>query len=269
MLMDYRSHYFKQFSAHASAIASPLQYAVNWPVQFAQTAGRNFETQHQVLEENAKLRANQLLLQAKLQKLAALQNENNQLRALLQSSPHVGGRYSLAQLLAVDMDPSVQKMILNKGSLDHVYVGQPVLDAYGVMGQVIKVGPITSQVLLVTDTQSAIPVQDTRNGLRAVVAGMGNNGLLQLVNVPDSTDIAVGDVLVTSGIVDRFPPDYPVGVVKSIKRDPEYRFASITLQPSAHINSGKMVLLVWPNQQQVAQQQGTKQQETKQQEQTS
>lgn len=260
MLMDYRSYYFKQVSAHASSVAAPLQYAVNWPVQFVQTVGRNFETQHQVLEENAKLRANQLLVQAKLQKILALQNENNQLRALLQASPHVGGRYTLAELLAVDMDPSVQQMILNKGSSDRVYVGQPVLDAYGVMGQVVKVGLITSQVLLVTDTQSALPVQDTRNGVRAVAAGMGN-GLLQLVNVPDSTDIAVGDVMVTSGIVDRFPADYPVGVVREIKRDPEYRFASIILQPSAHINSGKMVLLVWPNQQQTTTQTAEKQAE--------
>ena len=245
MLLDQRSYYFKKVSAQATIVATPLQYLVNWPIQKIQTIKYDFTTQHQILEENAKMRAEQLLLQVKMQRFLALQNENNQLRALLQSSPHVGGRYMMAQLLAVDSDPAVQRIVLNKGSGDQVYVGQPVVDAYGVMGQVVQVGPATSQVLLVTDVQSAIPVQDSRNGVRTIAAGMGN-GLLQLLNVPDGTDIAVGDVLVTSSLGGRFPPGYPVGMVKEVKRDPEYRFASIILQPSAHLNRSDMALLVWP-----------------------
>ena len=129
MLSDYRSPYFQRLQANASVIGLPLQYLANWPVEFFEWLGASVSTTHQVLEENARLRAQQLLLQAKLQRLVSIQNENAQLRALLQSSPHVGGQYTVAQLLAVNMDPFVQKVILDKGAGDKIYVGQPVLDA--------------------------------------------------------------------------------------------------------------------------------------------
>lgn len=246
MIMDLRSISFRRYQADAAVIATPLQYLANLPPQIISWINATVTTQHQVLEENAQLRAEQLLLQAKLQRVVALESENAQLRALLQSSPHVGGRYSVAQLLAVDMDPYVQKVILDRGTRDNVYIGQPVLDAYGVMGQVVKVGPMTSEVLLITDSQSAISVQNSRNGIRTIAAGTGD-GSLQLSNVPDTTDIQQGDLMVTSGLDQRFPQGYPLGVVKKIARDPELRFATITLQPSAHIDRSRMILLVWPN----------------------
>jgi rod shape-determining protein MreC len=246
MTLDHRSIYFHRVQSVVSVVAIPFQYFVDWPIEFFQWAESTITTQNEVLEENAKLRAQQLLLQAKLQRVVALESENAQLRALLQSSPHVGGRFAVAQLLAVNMDPFVQKVVLDKGSLSDVFIGQPVLDAYGVMGQVIQVGPLTSQVLLVTDSQSGISVQDNRNGIRAIASGMGD-GRMQLVNIPDSTDIQLGDVMVTSGLDQRFPAGYPVGVVKRVSRDPEYRFAAIILEPSAHLNQNRMVLLVWPS----------------------
>lgn len=245
MISDHNSSYFRRVQANASIVGLPLQYLANWPVEFFEWLGASISTQHQVLEENARLRAEHLLLQAKLQRLVAIQNENSQLRALLQSSPHVGGQFTVAQLLAVNMDPFVQKVILDKGANDKIYTGQPVLDAYGVMGQVVEANPVTSEVLLVTDPQSAISVQDGRNGVRAIAAGTGNG--LQLVNVPDTTDIQEGDLMVTSGLDQRFPQGYPMGVVKKVQRDPELRFATIDLEPSAHIDRSRMVLLVWPN----------------------
>lgn len=246
LLLDERSMFFQHFQTRSSILVVPLQYIVNWPVRMTDDMINNMATQQQILEENASLRAKELLLQAKLQRVAALENENAQLRALLQSSPHVGGKYSMAQLLAVNMEPSVQKVVLDKGTRDNVYVGQPVLDATGVMGQVVQVGLMTSQVLLVTDPQSAISVQDSRNGIRAIAAGTGDFNL-QLLNVPDSTDVQEGDLMITSGLDQRFPQGYPVGVVKKVTRDPEYRFATIALEPSAKVNQSRMVLLVWPD----------------------
>lgn len=244
MFMDHRSPYFQRFQQNMSVVVAPLQYLVNTPVEFVQWMGGNFVSQQQAVQENAQLRAQQLMLQAKLQRLAALENENAQLRALLQSSPHMDGEVTMARLLAVNMDPFVQKVILDKGQSDRIFVGQPVLDAYGLMGQVVKVGPLTSQVLLVTDPQSAISVQDSRNGVRAVAAGRGDG--LQLINLADATDVQVGDLMVTTGLDQRFPQGYPVGTVKEVKRDPEFRFATVTMEPSAQINGSVIVLLVWP-----------------------
>lgn len=245
MIFDQRTVYMRQIQSAASMLTLPLQYSVDWPIQFLDWLSSSFSTQQSVLEENARLRAQQLLLNTKLQRVASLENENAQLRALLQSSPHVGGKFTLAQLLAANMDPFVQKVVLDKGSRDNVYAGQPVLDAYGVVGQVVNVGPFSSQVLLISDVQSAVPIQDSRNGVRAIAAGTGVNQL-QLINVPDTADIQEGDLLVTSGLDQHYPQGYPVGVVKKVKRDPELRFASITVEPSARLDRGRFVLLVWP-----------------------
>lgn len=246
MLLDQRSPYFQQVQSASSVVALPFRYLVNLPVSAIEWMNNSITSQQQVLEENAKLRAQQLLLAAKLQRLIALENENAQLRALLQSSPHVGGRFTTAQLLAVSMDPFVQKVVLDKGKSAGIYVGQPVLDAYGIMGQVVKIGPLTSEILLLTDPQSAVPVQDSRNGVRAIAVGMGNSNTLQLVNVLDSADVQVGDAMVSSGLDQRFPTGYPVGTVVKVNRDPELRFATIILQPSARLDRSREVLLVWP-----------------------
>lgn len=245
MILDQRLIYFQKVQANLSVIAVPFQYVVNAPIQMVSRISQSITTQQRLLEENARLRAQHLMLQAKLQRVLALESENAQLRALLQSSPHVGGKYTIAQLLAVSMDPTVQKVVLDKGTHDRVYVGQPVLDAYGVIGQVVSVGPATSQVMLITDTKSAIPVQNSRNGVRAIAGGTGT-GTLQLLNAPDNTDIQRGDILITSGLDQRFPPGYPVGVVKSVMHDQEMRFATITVLPSAHLDRSRQVLLVWP-----------------------
>jgi rod shape-determining protein MreC len=235
---------------HVKSILSlsilPIQSIVDWPAQWIGWAGTSITTQHELLEENAELRAKQLLVEAKLQKLIAVEHENAQLLALLKSSPHVGGRFTSAQLLSVNMDPLIQEVVLNKGTKEGIYLGQPVLDAYGVMGQVIAPGPITSRVMLVSAIHSAIPVQDARNGLRAIAIGTGSEGEMQLLYVPITAEVQVGDVLVTSGLGGRFPEGYPVGVIKSVSHNSEFRFSTIRVKPSARLDRSRQVLLVWP-----------------------
>ncbi len=248
MLVDQRTPYLKRVETTLSFTIVPIQYIVSSPSDFINWVKTSLRTQHQLLEDNARLRAQELLLQTKLSRVVALESENMQLRALVKASPHVGGKFMSAELISVDSDPYIQQVILNRGKRDNVYVGQPVVDAYGVMGQVIKTFPTTSRVLLVTDLQNAVPVQDSRNGVRAIASGMGYVGTLQLVNIPDTTDIEVGDVFVTSGLEQRYPPGYPVGVVQKVSRDPEYQFATIVLKPSAHIDRARQILLVWPDQ---------------------
>ncbi len=247
MIFDHRSTAFHRFRSKLSVIVYPVQLLVDAPIKLVHLVVDGFISHRQLTAENAQLRVHELLLQSQLEKLLVLERENTQLRKLLRSSSRVSGRVLVAQLLAVDLDPAVQQLILDKGSRDKVYVGQPVLDAYGVMGQVIDVTPLGSRILVLTDKKSAIPVEDYRNGVRSIAQGMGSAGVLSLLNVPDTTDIRTGDLFVTSGFGLRFPVGYPVGMVIEVKHSPGSRFATIVLRPAAHIDRTQQVLLVWFN----------------------
>lgn len=246
-LAQSKSPSMQSFRSSLNLIVLPIQYLVNSPIKAVSWVVTSFSTEKRLLSENARLRAHEFLLQSKLQKLLTLEKENIELRELLQSSSHVGGRALVAQLLAVDLNPSLAQLIVNKGLKDKVYVGQPVLDAHGVVGQVVSVGVLTSKVLLLTDTKSAIPVQNYRNRVRAVAIGEGSNGHLVLANVPKTTDIRIGDLLVSSGLGQRYPVGYPVGQVISISNIPGEDFLKVVLRPVAHIDRTQQVLLVWPN----------------------
>lgn len=246
MTMDHQFDYFSRFRSMLSLVVAPMQYMVDRPVEFIRWVDTSFTTQQNLLVENAQLRARQLLLYAKLQKVLALEQENEQLKALLRSSTSIHEKVTVAQLLAVDLAPYTQQIVIDKGERDGVYLGQPVLDAYGVMGQIIAVGPVNSRVLLITDTRSAVPVQNNRNGNRAIAGGLGFDGSLELINVPITTDFRKGDFLVTSGLGGNYPPGYPVGVVSKVKLTQGERFANINIMPAAHVNQSRQVLLVWP-----------------------
>lgn len=247
MVLDQKAIFFQKIRSDLSVVVLPIQYLVDVPIKTVHWIVSSVTSQQQLLADNARLRAHELLLQSKLQKLLALERENAQLRELLKSTSHVGGHVVVAQLLAVDVDPNLQQIIIDKGRRYRVYRGQPVLDAYGVVGQVIHIGPLTSRVMLITDPKSAVPVQDYRNGVRAIVIGQGSSDKLTLINVPDTSDIQKGDLFVTSGLGLRFPVGYPVGVVSELSHTPGKRFATVLLNPSAHIDRTQQVLLAWPS----------------------
>jgi len=136
--------------------------------------------------------------------------------------------------------------VINKGQREGAYYGQPVVDADGVMGQIIHVGPFSSTVLLITDPSHALPVQINRNGLRAIAVGTGLDSILLLENLPTNADIRKGDLVVSSGLGHRFPQGYPVGVVEDIQLEPAEPFAKVVVTPSAHPGQSREVLLVWP-----------------------
>jgi rod shape-determining protein MreC len=248
MILDQKAHFFKPIHTRLSVIVLPIQYLINTPINFVHRITDNVTRHQELLDDNARLRAHQFLLQAKLQKLLTLEKENQQLRTLLQSAPHVDGRFIVGQLLAVSLDPLLQQIVVDKGMRDKVYIGQPVLDAYGVMGQVIHVGLFTSKVLLIVDPKSAIPVEDNRNGTRAIAIGMGSSGKLTLINLPATSDVQKGDLFVSSGLGLRYPVGYPVAVVSEVQQDRRKNSVAIVLDPSAHINQSRQIILVWPNQ---------------------
>lgn len=246
MVFDRDQSHVKFLRQSIAVVVTPLQYAVNWPFEMNEWMWNSFVRHQSLLQENAHLRAEQLLLKARMQQILTLEKENRQLRALLQSGPRANGKMIVGQILLVAKKPFSQQITLNKGSYHNVFVGQPVLDATGVMGQVIQVTPLTSQVLLITDRRSALPVQDSRSGIRAIANGKGSIGTLELVNVPLTTDIKVGDVLVASGLGQRFPVGYPVGIVTKMSRRSGNEFTQIEVKPTAHLTRSRLVLLLWP-----------------------
>jgi rod shape-determining protein MreC len=245
MIMDRRMESFTSVRAALSLPLAPFQYMISWPVHFIDNLKSILSTHDNLVKENLNLKADQLLLQSKLQRLIAIESENNYLKALLQSSKQIKSKILIGELLAVDSEPFINQVILNKGSRDNVYVGQPVLDATGVMGQVIQVGPLTSRVLLINDPHSGIAVQNARNGIRAIATGDSYSGKMQLVYVPKTADIKINDIFITSGLGGHYPEGYPVGSVISITKEPTSQFAVIYLQPSARLDSSRQILLVW------------------------
>lgn len=246
MWLNHQVSMFANLRSTASVVTLPVQYLIHWPMQMVHWVQVSFTTQQELLEENATLRARQLLLQAKVQKMLALEQENAQLRGLVNTSNQLDGKVVIARVFSITLDNFSQVIMIDKGKNENLYVGQPVLDAYGVMGEVIEVAPTTSQVLLITDTRGGIPVQDNRTGIRAIAVGLGFSNKLSLLHVPDTTDVKVGDLLVTSGLGGRFPYGYPVGTISSIDRKTGEGFARVEITPSAKIDRAQQVLLVWP-----------------------
>lgn len=246
MTLDHRQHHLENVRAGLSLLLSPLQYVVNMPFVVGNWANETMTTRSNLIEENRYLKERQLEQNIKLQKLAALESENNRLRAMLQSAERSWERVLVAELLAVDSDPFKRQVLLNKGSRDGVFEGHPIIDAHGVLGQVIHVAPITSTAMLVTDPSHAIPVQLNRNGLRAIAMGIGEPDKLELPHIPNNADIEMGDLLVTSGLGRRFPPGYPVARISDIHIDPTEPYARITATPLGQLERSREVLLVWP-----------------------
>lgn len=248
MFVDQREMgYFDKMRSSLMLLVSPIQYAVDWPIGIYNALATNISTKQNLIAENTKLQYQQLKLQAQMQKFIALEKENSQLRALLKSTPKISGRVKVAQLIAVDASPYKQLITIDRGSKDGVFVGQPVIDAYGVMGQIIHVGQHTSQVMLITDSKSAVPIQVTRTGERGIVKGEDTLSHLQLINMPKTANLRVGDILVTSGLGQRYPEAYPVGTVIHVNRIPGDNFLKVIVHPSAHINRTRLMLLIWPN----------------------
>jgi rod shape-determining protein MreC len=245
MFYDQQKHQAEHIRSALSAVVAPLQYAVSTPVELLEWAHTSVSSHQALLQDNANLKARLLLQQAQIQKILELEKENSQLRALLQSSSYLNANVKVAQILAVDVDPYMAQTILDKGKRYGVFEGQPVLDASGIMGQVIQVGPLTSRVMLITDTRSAVPVQDERSGIRAIAVGTGPQRLLSLINVPETADIKVGDKLLTSGLDLRYPIGYPVGTVTSVDFHSGELFATIAVEPAANLNQSRQVLLMW------------------------
>ena len=245
MVADQRQHLLEPLRSALSLLVAPLHYLASLPDGVIRTVRDLFTPESTLRQGNASLQAENLVLKGRLQRLESLEAENRRLHDLLGSSFRVGERVLIAELLSVDLDPYRHQVLIDKGRASGVFIGQPVLDAKAVMGQVVRVGPTTATVLLITDAAHGLPVRVNRNGLRAVARGTGLINQLDLAYVPHDADLAEGDLLVTSGLGGRFPAGYPVARVSEVKRESGQPFARVTATPLAQLDSGHEALLVW------------------------
>ncbi|HGY9624307.1 rod shape-determining protein MreC [Pseudomonas juntendi] len=245
MVVDSRFAVLKPVRSQMGLVLMESYWITDLPQRLWQGVASQFGSRTELIAENEKLKTEALLLQGRLQKLAALTEQNVRLRELLNSSALVNEKVEVAELIGVDPNPFTHRILINKGERDGVFLGQPVLDARGLMGQVVELMPYTARVLLLTDTTHSIPVQVNRNGLRAIASGTGNPERLELRHVADTADIKEGDLLVSSGMGQRFPAGYPVATVNEVIHDSGQPFAIVRAIPTAALNRSRYMLLVF------------------------
>jgi len=244
VIADLRGDSTRNIRSAISIILTPVQWLVDIPTGVADDISTVLVDRTALIKDNNQLRSNSIQLEKKVQQMMMLRAENVRLRDLLNASARVDDQVQLAELIGVNPDPFQHQIILDKGSEDGVFVGQPVLDAGGVMGQVVEVALYTNRTMLVTDGRHALPVEVVRNGMRAIALGKGSHGELDITHVTDNADIRVGDLLVTSALGGRFPYGYPLAKIVSVKRDPSRKFMIVKAKPAARLDNSRYVLMV-------------------------
>ncbi|MFP2770049.1 rod shape-determining protein MreC [Oceanisphaera sp. KMM 10153] len=246
IIADSRYHSFTEAKVYLNSLVSPLQYMANSPRLLLDAASSQLMSRQSLLAQSQRLEQELFLLRDDLLRLRHLEQENQRLRDLLGSPVRFDTRRMVAEIMAVDTDPFSHQVVIDKGGLEGVFEGQPVLNEQGVVGQVISVGKTTSRVLLITDTSHGIPVRVARNDIRAIASGSGQLDRLLLHNITRNTDIREGDVLLSSGLAGRFPEGYPVGRISRVGYEEGQPFADIRVQPFAALDRVRYLLLLWP-----------------------
>jgi rod shape-determining protein MreC len=245
MYFDHRENHLDGIRRGVSTAVYPLRLVVDAPVRFWQWINSSTTSRNDLELELGRLKAERLLTNARLQRLTALEAENARLRAMLDARSRVRDEVRVAEILAVDANPYEHNLIIGIGSRDGVYDGQAIVDANGVVGQVVETGAVTAQAILISDADHALPVEVNRNGLRTIARGTGEFDRLELPFLPNNADIRAGDLLVTSGLGGAFPAGYPVAVVNAVTRIPQEPFADVTATPSAALDQVREVMLIW------------------------
>ena len=244
LVADNRFNYLASLRQVAAVVVYPLQRVAAAPASIVRRIGDFFTTHGSLREDNARLARESYENAALLLQLTALQAENAQLRELLDARQRLGIELAAAEVLYAARDPFTRKVIIDRGSQHDVRAGQPVVDNRGLVGQVTRAYPWLAEVTLVTDKGQFVPVQNVRNGLRAVLSGTGSDGALELRFIPLNADFQSGDELVTSGIDGMYPPGLPVARVTNVERSADQIFARITGIPLGGVANHTQVLIV-------------------------
>jgi rod shape-determining protein MreC len=245
MVLDQKQNHLDTVRKAIGAAVYPLQVIVDAPFRMWEWLGEATTSRQDLRLELSRLEAEKLLTNARLQRLTALEAENARLRALLEARAQVRDEVRVAEIMSVDANPYRHNIVLDIGQREGAYDGQAIVDAAGVIGQVIEAGFTTSQAMLISDPSHSLPVEVNRNGLRTIANGTGEFGRLNLPFVTNNADIRPGDLLVTSGLGGAFPAGYPVAVVENVVRIPQEPFADVTARPAASLDQVREVMLIW------------------------
>ncbi|MEY2152489.1 MULTISPECIES: rod shape-determining protein MreC [Rhodanobacter] len=244
MVLDHRNGWLWRVRYNAAVVVEPLYKLAGMPSAGMHALGVAFADRKLLTEQNQHLREDLLLANAKLNRMAAVAEQNQRLKELLDTRHNLTLKVQLARVVGVDLGAYRHRLMLDAGARQGVKTGQPVIDAHGVMGQIVHVLPSTSEMMLVTDPDSAIPVVIERTGLRTVAYGSREGDQLTLPTIPRAADVKAGDHLLTSGIGGRFPPGFPVGEVVSVAPAATGTFLEAHAEPSADLDRSQDVLLL-------------------------
>jgi rod shape-determining protein MreC len=244
MVLDHGNQHLIQVRMALSVLLRPVEILVSAPFELSQSASESMASRSSLIADNRQLNQEALIQNARLQRMAALEAENARLRALLDSTSKVGDSILIAEIVSVDMSPYRNMIVVNRGSKKGVYAGQAVIDADGIIGQITRDRYYTAEAMLVTDIDHAIPVELARNRLRTIAVGTGELNRLSLPYLPSNADVREDDLLVTSGLGEKFPPGYPVGVIRRVNRVTGQPFLEVDAEPAAALNRIREVLLV-------------------------
>ncbi len=244
IVLDDQAGWLSRLRAQANVLVQPVWALAGLPGRLGTQVKDNAASHGQLVTENRELRNQLLIANARLTRLQTAALDNAQLRELLNVAERSGLDVQLAPILDIDLDPVRQRLVLAAGTRDGVHVGQAVIDAGGLMGQVIATTGNSATVLLLTDPDHAVPVTVARNGVRLIVYGRGDT--LELRDIPLSAGVEVGDEIVTSGLGGRFPAGFPVGSITALRPDDTHAFLVGVLKPAAQLDRGRDVLLLRP-----------------------
>jgi rod shape-determining protein MreC len=245
IVIDVNSRLLEPVRTAIATLVSPIYVIADSPYRMSREASATLSTREALISENAHLTRRNLELAQIAQQFTALREENARLRQLLGSRQRLGAEVVVAELVGVVPSPNTYQVEIDKGTDQGVFVGQAVIDADGLFGQVVEVARFTSRVMLIIDAAHAVPVEVLRNDFRSIAAGTGRADRLELEYVPVTADIRVGDQLVSSGLGGHFPRGYPVGEVTSVVVEPTMTYAQVVARPLAALDRSRHVLLVY------------------------
>jgi rod shape-determining protein MreC len=245
MVLDHRGTYLETAKMWMGTATHPFYSVVQAPFDLWNWLTSSFADRANLREQNEQLTEQLRVARIKALQFESLNEENRRLRAIRAASQGIGERTLIAEIIHVDVDPFRHRVRINKGSDDGVFKGQPVLDAFGIVGQVTRVDRYTSEIILISDNEHATPVQVNRNGIRSIAVGTGEVNKLTLPFLTVEADVKPDDLLVSSGLDGVFPAGYPVGRISKVERDPAQTFAVVEAKPMAQLDRSREVLLLW------------------------
>lgn len=247
MVADHRYQYFAPLRYYVEVVPHALHYLIKLPVNSAVSFIEHIRNNEELLEKNKHLLRKNALLSVRMNAIETLEKENRYLRSLLHATRNLEKRrFMTAELIRASKVTGRHHFLIGKGEYDGVRVGQPILDAHGILGQVVSVTPYTATGILITDVSYSLQVKLKRLGLRVLAVGTGSPNKLKLRYVPGNTDVKVGDIVVSSGLDELYPPDFPVGHITEVRHPPGNSFADIVVLPSSVVDYSHEVLLIQP-----------------------